>query len=404
MNNQHECNLCGGTDLTELINFGEFPVAKHYLTRPDEVRPVWPVKLYFCEHCGLSQLVDACPPEVVYANYVTLSAWKFQPHLQSQIALIKTLAGMDSESGIIEIGCNDGGFLRQLKLEGFSNAVGVEPAADAYQLAVAKDVEVINDFLTPELARKIVAERGQFNLFVSRQNLEHMSDLRGVAASIETLVQPGGYVLIEVPNFECNLRTHDYGLWEEHVNYFTRDTLREFLARANVEIVHCETFLFSGEGIFVVARKKEQVPSDLSYVPVLRSQNLEYAAQWQPFIRDINQQLVQFRSEGKKIAVYGAGSRGFCLLNFTRMTGHIDFIVDDQPEKQNTWMPGTGLPIVSSDALYEEGVAICLLGVNTENEEKVLKRHEKWIAGGGQFWSIFPPSERMLPAWRKYLR
>ncbi len=396
----HVCNLCASRELTELINFGSHPVSKHYLTQASEQRQTWPVRLYFCESCGLTQLKDSCPPEVLYANYVTLSSWKFQPHVSHQIDMIKGLDGITQYSKIVEIGCNDGEFLCQLAVNGFASALGVEPAEDAYKVAVAKGVNVIREFLTPALAAEIARKDGKFDLFISRQNLEHMSDLRGVAESIDALVRPGGYVLIEVPNFNCNLRCDDYSLWEEHVNYFTLDTLRIFLALAGVEIIHDEEFLFSGEGIFILGRKSGgSVASSRDYLPGLRKLNLVYAAKWPEFRQQINAELAGIKKQGKKIAVYGAGSRVFCLINFTGIAQHIDIVVDDQKEKQNTFMPGGRRPVLTSDALYEQGIAVCLLAVNTENEEKVLKRHARWIEEGGQFWSVLPPSDRLLPIW-----
>jgi 2-polyprenyl-3-methyl-5-hydroxy-6-metoxy-1,4-benzoquinol methylase len=397
------CNLCGGKNLTELIDFGSHPVCKHYLTNPLDKRPVWPVKLSFCESCGLTQLVDSCPPEVLYSNYVTLSSWKFQPHVQHQIDMIKQLDGITANAAIIEIGCNDGEFLHQLSKNGFNNIIGIEPAQDAYNIATAKGINTIQEFLTPALASNLVDERGQFDLFLSRQNLEHISDLRGVARSIEILVKQDGYVLIEVPNYSCNLRCQDYSLWEEHVNYFTIDTLRNFLALAGIKIIHDEIFLFSGEGIFILGRKTGNTNSSLGYLPELRAQNFYYVKFWPIFKKLINEYLATFKQDGKKIAVYGAGARVYCLINFTGIASYIDLIVDDQIEKQNTYMPGSKLPVVSSGALYDEKINICLLAVNTENEDKVLKRHTKWITSGGQFWSVSPPSDRLLPVWKKTL-
>ena len=87
----HTCNLCGSPDLLALIDFGHHPVAKHYLVDQFDEQPTWPVRLFFCETCGLTQLVGSCPPEILYDNYVTLSSWKFQPHVQREIDIINSL-------------------------------------------------------------------------------------------------------------------------------------------------------------------------------------------------------------------------------------------------------------------------------------------------------------------------
>jgi 2-polyprenyl-3-methyl-5-hydroxy-6-metoxy-1,4-benzoquinol methylase len=372
-------------------------VAKHYLAKQSDDEPTWPMRLFFCESCGLTQLVDSCPAEVLYDNYVTLSSWKFQPHVQHEIDVIKSLPGLNSDSKVIEIGSNDGMFLHQMSLNGFKNTLGVEPAKDAYDSSVAQGINTLHEFISPELSSTIKEQHGEFDLFVSRQNLEHISDLQGVVKSIDILVKPNGYVLIEVPNYACNLRTPDYGLWEEHVNYFTVDTLRYFMSLAGVELIHEEVILFSGESIFVVGRKVGNIPLSQGHVDSLRRQNIEYAKQWPSFRSMIKEYLASLKKAGEKIAVYGAGNRVVCLINFADLSSSIDIIVDDQLEKQNKFMPGGRLPIVSSDALYSQNIDICLLAVNTEIEDKVIGKHAKWVENGGTFWSVLPPSEHLLP-------
>ena len=397
----HSCNLCRSSELTLLINFGNQPIAKHYLIERLQEHPTYPVKLYFCEHCGLTQLVDSCPPDILYDNYVTLSSWKFQPHVQHEIDVIKSLPGLNSNSKVIEIGSNDGIFLQQLAANGFANTLGIEPAKDAYDLSIAIGINTLQVFLNKASAAAIMKQYGEFDLFISRQNLEHMSDLREVAKSIQSLVRKDGYVLIEVPNFLCNLQCQDYSLWEEHVNYFTIDTLGYFLALADVVIVHKEIIRFSGEGIFVIGRKVGKANLALDYMRNLKRQNTKYASDWPIFQDSFRNFLLWQKQLGKKIAVYGAGARVFCLINFTGIASSIDVIVDDQPEKQNKFMPGGRIPVVSSEGLWSFGIDICLLGVNTENEEKVISKHTEWVRNGGTFWSVLPPSDRLLPIWRQ---
>jgi len=393
------CHLCSSDNLLPLIDFGRHPIAKHYLMAESDERPDWPVKLFFCESCWLSQLLDSCPPEVIYDDYVTLSSWKFQPQVKHEIETVQKITGLSLDANIIEIGCNDAMFLDELALVGYKNILGIEPSGDAHALAVAKGFDVVQEFLTPILSESLIEQRGKFDLFISRQNLEHISDLKGVVASIDILLKPNGFVLIELPNYDCNLRCQDYSLWEEHVNYFTVDTLSYFLSLSNIKVIHQEIFLFSGEGIFVIGQKIEKANYSLDYVPALREKNVEYAAYWPLFRAQITEYLKLQKQAGKKVAVYGAGARAFCLINFAGLASYIDVILDDQKEKQGRFMPGGRLPIVSSEILYTQGIDICLLAVNAENEDKVISKHLKWKEKGGQFWSVFPPSNHLLPVW-----
>lgn len=393
------CHLCGSSELSLLVDFGKHPVSKHYLAARSEDKPVWPVNLYFCESCGLTQLVDSCPAEFLYDEYVTLSSWKPQPHVRHEIDILAKYSSIDLTANIVEIGCNDGMFLKELALTGYENLIGIEPSADAHALAVSKGFDVVKEFLSPELSERLTKKRGKFDLVISRQNFEHIADLQGVARSLDVLLKPNGYVLIELPNFECNLRCLDYSLWEEHVNYFTIDTLKHFLSLSNIKIIYDEVFLFSGEGIFVIGQKTENVEPSLDYLPELKQKNLEFANFWPVFRSRAIEYLTSEHKKGKKIAVYGAGARAFCLISFAGLAPYIDVILDDQPEKQEKFMPGGRVPVKSSDILYSQQIDICLLAVNTENEDKVINRHAKWIQLGGEFWSVFPPSDRLLPLW-----
>ena len=88
---------------------------------------------------------------------------------------------------------------------------------------------------------------------------------------------------------------------------------------------------------------------------------------------------------------YGTGCRSSTIINGLKISNYIDFIVDDQIEKQSLIMPGCRLKIRSSDALQKLSGS-CFLSVNHENEEKVIKRHKKYVENGGNFYSLNSPS------------
>ncbi|MEO8172126.1 MAG: methyltransferase domain-containing protein [Sediminibacterium sp.] len=374
---------------------------KHYLKTKEDTEATYPVHLYFCDDCGLTQLIGSAPPEVLYDNYVTLSGWKNQPHVQHSIDVLKKITDLTPASSIIEIGSNDGIFLEALTQNGFPNLLGVEPALDAFKVSESRGFKTINDFLTPDKAIEIKNEFGEFDMLVSRQSLEHISDLSGMMKAFNLLVKKDGYVLIEVPDFSNNLDNKDYGLWEEHVNQFTLETLRYFSNLAGFELIHEEKILFSGRILFVVGKKIADVKAPKDFIPSLKQQNLDYATSWPVFTKELEAYLSEQKSNGKTIAVYGASSRVFCLLNFSGLSKYIDVILEDHPGKQNQVMPGGRIQIVPGTELYNGKIDICLLAVNTENEDAVIAKHAKWVEQGGKFYSVLPPSEKLLPFWQK---
>jgi SAM-dependent methyltransferase len=397
------CNLCGVPAVELLIDFDAHPIAHRLPADPLEPEYTHPVLLGFCGECGLTQLIGPIPPEELYTNYNWLSAWKFNPHVPRLIELLDGLPGLErAEARVLEVGSNDGSFLAELQERGYSKVLGLEPALDAVTAARERGVPTLHEYLTLDSARRIRAEHGPFDLLILRQVIEHISGLQEVAAAMTELIEPGGYVLVEVPDFGFNQSAPDYSaIWEEHVNHFTSETLGRFLATAGVEVLHHETARFSGQ-ILIALGQRRAAPVDVE-VPVrdLRDRAFGFRDRWPSFRHDLEEYLAGLREQRRPIAIYGAGCRSSCLVNYAEVADLIDMVVDDQPEKQGRVMPGSRLPIVPSTALEEQRVGVCLLAVNAENEDKVIARHASYTARGGEFMSIHPPSPRLPRFWTR---
>jgi hypothetical protein len=179
------------------------------------------------------------------------------------------------------------------------------------------------------------------------------------------------------------------------------ETLSRFFESAGVEMLCSETATFSGEILIAFGKYSgKSAPSAISNPTTeLRSGTFAYRDRWPKFRGALIQYLQEQRKAGKKVAIYGAGCRACCLINYAGLAPHIEFVVDDQPEKQGKYMPGSRLPILPGDALRDRSINLCLLAVNAENEEKVIGKHKAYLEQGGQFASVHPPSQRLPPFW-----
>ena len=399
------CNLCGSKNLFPLIYFGKHPIAHYYLDKPTQEEYLHSVDLHFCQECGLTQLVDPVPPDMFYTNYLTLSAWKYQPHIYRLLDLIEKFPGIKKTSKIVEIGCNDGIFCKALIDRGYQEVIGIEPALDAQEAARQRGIEVVGGYFTTERAKQVVEQYGQCQLVVTRQVLEHISNLKAFQEALQIILAPDGYILIEVPNFGCNLTNLDYGLWEEHVNYFTLETLENFLVTAGIKLIHSETILYSSEALVVTGQYSKPSPMIpvVEYLSMLSKQVLSYQKLWPEFCQHLITFLDEYRNRDKKIAIYGASNRVNSLINFTGIGSYIEFVLDDQFEKQGKYMPGSRLPIISGDQLELRSIDLCLLAVNTENDAKVMANHSPWQEQGGYIYSILPPGTRLPPFWKEMI-
>ncbi|MFA5905565.1 MAG: class I SAM-dependent methyltransferase [Desulfobacula sp.] len=395
------CRLCRQDQLSCILELGGHPISHRLLKKKDQAEFIHPVRLFYCNHCGLIQLIDPIPPDELYSEYNWLSAWKSNPQIPDLLSRIQGINELTHTSKIIEIGSNDGSFLNELKKLGYQNLLGIEPSKDGYQSAIRNHIETIHDYFSMDLARSILDKQGPYDLIICRHVLEHIQDLEMFSAGLSSLLRRGGYILIEVPDADFILDETDYSqIWEEHTNYFTLTTLDYYLSRIGIRQIFTFTAQFSGQALIFGGKRDRE---NIICPPVLKTQQKKadaFKASWPKFKTGFHNYLNSLKQKNKKIAVYGAGCRACSLLNFTGISGYIDFIVDDQPEKQNSFLPGARLPIFGSEKLLSEHADICLLAVNAENNEKIVKKHKDYIDNGGEFIPILPGSNSLPSFWK----
>ncbi len=403
-----KCRLCHADELIPFLGFGAHPIAHHYLRTRDEKEYRHDVQLEFCGKCSLIQISDVVPAEILYTNYITLSGWKTHPHVPQLLELLRQETDISAGSRIIEVGSNDGSFLETLNQHGFSNTFGIEPARDACHAARAKGIETVNAYLTPELAKDFISQHGKADLVITRHVLEHISDLDGFSEALRELCRPGTHVMIEVPDFDFCLTSLDYsGIWEQHVNYFTKQTLRYFFQKTGIDLNVHRTFVFSGQaqvaiGKYVGTENLDPISQVALESAVFRADNFKKL--FQPFKNQIHSYLDRLQRNGTRLALYGAGNRTCGFTNFLELGDYFEFVADDQAEKQQLFMPGSRLPIVAGEKIETSDIGLCLLGVNAEVEDKVIKNRVKFTENGGYFRSIHPPSEILLEVWSDILK
>ena len=352
-----------------------------------------------CQSCALIQILSPISPEELYRDFnFCFTSWKAQPHMADEITLIKENVKQDAL--VVEIGCNDGGFLNEMKKLGLSNIVCGEPNRVAGEIALKVGVPVYNNFFSDSIADQILEKHGQASLVVSRQVVEHIPDLSSLLRNVSRILTTDGYILFEVPDFEVPLKHGDCSaLWEEHVNYFTEPVMSALLNRHGFEVKKIQRFPFSGGALLVFAKRSPQGK------PVVVDRGLEIeriktlAKGFEQRVSSFRQRLVEAlegnRAKGRPNVLYGSGCRANTLINGLQLGRYFEFIVDDQAEKQKLFMPGCHLEIKSSQSL-NDAIGACFLSVNSENEDKVIRSHQNFLNKGGTFHSLNSPSPLLI--------
>ena len=114
------CRICGGKTYPGL-DLGAQPVGDLILTHADLRRPetFYPMQLFHCADCGLTQLGYIVNPAVVYKYFPFVSGTTrtARDHLQSIPVELAQLAGLGPSSFAVDIGSNDGTLLNNHRLK-----------------------------------------------------------------------------------------------------------------------------------------------------------------------------------------------------------------------------------------------------------------------------------------------
>jgi len=391
------CRACHSDQMELMIDLGRQPIAHRLPPAPDAPEDQFPFALHLCGSCGLPQIVDPIPPEILYRDFnYCFSGWKPQPHIADEIERILAARPV---AQAFEIGANDGLFLNALKERGVARPMGLEPNQVAGAIAREAGFTVYEDLLSDDLAHKVVADQGQMDMVCARQVLEHLGDIDGFFRAVDILLKPDGVLFVDIPDFGGGLRTGDVSvLWEEHVSYFTEPVLVALLRRHGFITTDAAHYDFSGGTLALVARRashlEQEAESTVSVDPAILDLARSYGDRVHAYGAQLRDMLSDLRLQGRQVVLYGVGCRACTTVNGLQLGPLIDFAVDDQKERQGLFMPGSKLPIQATESLVnDERPRLVLLAVNNENENKVRARLASLLGSEPPTLSLQSPND-----------
>ena len=235
-----KCILCNSSNFQELFQGKNWKALK-------------------CKKCGLVK-IDREVENVSYDFYHRDEDYKkleqhFKNIFQKRVNIIKKY--IERAGKVLEIGCSNGVMLDIFKSEGFETW-GVEPSENA-EFAIDKGHKVFQTVFEK------VNFRTKFDLIVMNHTLGHLENPLLVLKKAHSLLEKGGLLLIDVPNFD-SLASRILGkYWQyllplEHNFQFTKQSLTKMFVKAGFEVVHFE----SRSGMFEFANPLEELHESLT--------------------------------------------------------------------------------------------------------------------------------------------
>ena len=180
-----ECRFCKSKNIESVIDLGKMPLAGGFIKNKSsfKLEKKYALSLQFCRDCYLLQTSISINPEILFKKYFYFSSSinTLIKHFENTAREVKKM--LPRNSFIVEIGCNDGMFIKALENNNFK-ALGIDPATNIVKPLINKGAPIINDFFTDILARKITKKYGAADAIYSFHSLAHIPDMHSVVSGI----------------------------------------------------------------------------------------------------------------------------------------------------------------------------------------------------------------------------
>jgi len=394
------CRLCESSNLDLVLSLIPTPPANAFVDKSaiKEQQPCFPLDIFFCRNCNHVQLLDIVDPSILFENYVYVSGTSesFVRHFDQYASALINRFSPKLGSLIVDIGSNDGTLLSAFQKRGMKG-LGVDPARDIASEATKSGVTTIADFFSINLANKIKKEWGKANVITANNVFAHSDDLRGIADGIRNLLAPNGVFVFEVSYLGDVIRDTLFDtIYHEHLAYHTVKPLNDFFSNCGLQLFSVEKVVSHGGSIRGMVSLKGAKHSPDGSVDTMISEEktigLDRIETFKAFSYSINtlgqklKNLIrEIKAKGKSIAGFGAPAKSTTLMyNFGLGSEEIDFIVDDSPLKQGLFTPGTHIPVLSPNALYDRQPDYVLI-LAWNFAKPIMEKHYSFLEGGGCF-------------------
>ena len=389
------CTVCGSSELETALSFGPQPPANRFIPagKADCIQDRHPLSLGRCLQCGTVQLVERMPIEAVRPRFDWLVYNEPEGHLDDVADRLAGLPGLAPDSRLMGVTYKDRSTLERMQKRGFGNVSCIaESTLGCLQSPFG--LESIQDRLSrPEVIDDLRARHGQAALLMVRHITEHAVSASTLLRTLAQLVTPGGYLVLELPDSERVLRAGFHAfIWEEHLSYFTAESAARLVAETGFRLVSLSRYAYPYEDSLIVVievgndaragNEKPTVPTADDLLPgFARTFNLQ-RSEW-------HSRLSRLRQQGMPVAMFGAGHLSAKFINFFELSGLIECVIDDHPQKVGMHMPGSALPIIASSCLETGRIRHCISTLSPESESRVRLRLSRYFEQGGLFIPAF---------------
>ncbi len=364
------CRHCGTPLIHTFVDLGFAPPSNAYLSEADLSKPekYYPLKVKVCKQCWLVQTEDyADAGELFSPDYAYFSSTStgWLAHAKLYANQMTQQLGLNANSFVIEVASNDGYLLKNFVEAGIP-CLGVEPTTSTAEVAEKNGIPVLREFFGEALGQQLAQQGRLADLIVGNNVYAHVPDIDNFTRGLKAALKPSGTITLEFPHLLRLIEDAQFDtIYHEHFSYLSLFSVSKIFQAAGLRVWHVEKLPTHGGSLRIFGCHADDAKQTTNAVrQILREeaqrgmQTLTPYVEFQTRADMIKNNLLKFLIEQKKagraVVAYGAAAKGSTLLNYAGVkTDLLPFVCDAAVAKQNKYMPGSHIPILSPAAVVE---------------------------------------------------
>ena len=399
------CRICDSKNLKPVISLGEQYITSRFPNYGDFSTPKTPIDLCVCKDCRLLQLYQTTIQSELYEyeyGYRSGISNTMREHLKKYQEEILSIIQLNEGDVIVDIGSNDSTMLQYYsdKLK----RIGVDPTGNQFKEYYG-NVELLPTYFTHQNFSNIYGDT-KCKLVSSISMFYDLPNPVQFAKDIYNILDNDGIWTCEQSYLLSMLKTNSIDtICHEHLEYYSLHQIKEIADRSNFKIIDIKFNDCNGGSFRIYFAKKDSslYKENIDLINKILKDEIEYGVHddniFKHFMDNCDNQINKLKKiidvvnkNNKKIYIYGASTKGNCLLQYGNITENdVKYAVERNPKKEGK-MTSTGIRIIMEDQMRKEQPDY-LLVLPWHFKNEIIQREYDFLEKGGQLIFPFPEFE-----------
>lgn len=355
------CPISNSLNRITYLDLGSVPLVNNLCSTREESLACkkFPLAIQFFPESQLTCLTEVVNKDSMFLNYLYRSGVNkpYLDHCAKMYDYLYRIVDFKDNDLVVDIGGNDGSLLIEFRKENRNlHYVNVDCSKSFIEINQEMGIEYVNEYFGGDTKFPYKAK-----LITSTNVFQHTEPIRSFVQGIEKNLSNEGIWCLEFPYVLTTLANDNYDqVYHEHVYYYCLRNIVDLLRQEGLRVINVSYHdMHAGTLRVLSVKESSQRQTDstiLSFLNLEKTLTEEYCVKWgkrtQEKIIGFKNFITDLFEKDNTIACFGAAAKGCVFLNTCEIDYKmIEYIVDDTPFKQDKFVPGTGIQVVSRESL-----------------------------------------------------